>query len=83
MNKESRDYLEMSFRSVRLFAADGGFSAAGLQEIIDIARRDGVIDQNEIRVLKEIISRLKPEEINAEMRAKLAGLSELLNQKLQ
>ena len=41
MSKESRDYLEMSFRSVRLFADDGTFSHANLQEIIDIALRDG------------------------------------------
>ncbi len=78
MIKESRDYLEMSFRSVRLFASDGGFNANGMQEIIDIALRDGVIDANEIRVLKEIVSRLTPTEMTAEMRAKLTGLSAML-----
>ncbi|MDF3031139.1 MAG: hypothetical protein K0R03_1697 [Moraxellaceae bacterium] len=74
MSKESRDYLEMSFRSVRLFADDGTFSHANLQEIIDIALRDGVVDANEKRVLQNIIGRLKDEEMTREVKAKLESL---------
>ena len=68
---ESRDYLEMSFRSIECFSNDGKLDAAELGSILDIAEKDDVIDQNEIRVLRNIISRIKPEEVDADMKNKL------------
>lgn len=64
---ESRDYLEMSFQSINCFSDDGKLDALELRKIFNIALRDGVVDQNEIRVLRQIIAKLKPEELNAEM----------------
>ena len=69
--KEPRDYLEMSFRSIECFSNDGKLDAEELGKILDIAEQDGVIDHNEIRVLNNIISRIKPEEVDAAMQAKL------------
>lgn len=74
MSKESRDYLEMSFRSIRLFADDGTFSHANLKEIVDIALRDGVVDDNEMRVLQRIVGRLSPDELTHEVKALLERL---------
>ncbi|MCC2639022.1 MAG: hypothetical protein K0Q68_2741 [Moraxellaceae bacterium] len=78
MSKEGRDYLEMSFRAIRLFADDGTFSVRDLQEIIDIALRDGEIDTNEKRVLGGILGRLRPEELTPEMQRKLESLEQKL-----
>lgn len=72
---ESRDYLEMSFHSIQCFSDDGRLDAEELGRIVVIAERDGVIDQNEIRVLKNIIARIKPEEIDQAMALKLAEIS--------
>lgn len=72
---ESRDYLEMSFHSIQCFSNDGRLDAEELGRIVSIAERDGVIDQNEIRVLKNIIARIKPEEIDQAMALKLAEIS--------
>jgi hypothetical protein len=69
---EPRDYLEMSFRSIQCFANDGRLDVQELGALLDIAERDGAIDDNEIRVLKKIISQIKPEEIDQPMRDKLA-----------
>ena len=44
---ESRDYLEMSFRSIQCFSNDGKLDAFELDKIVEIAEKDGVIDQNE------------------------------------
>ncbi len=71
---ESGDYLEMSFRSIECFSNDGKLDAAELGKIIAIAERDGVIDKNEIRVLRKIISLIKPEEVDDAMKTKLAEL---------
>ncbi|WP_068829296.1 hypothetical protein [Pseudomonas sp. BMS12] len=69
---EPRDYLEMSFRSIQCFANDGRLDVQELGSLLAIAERDGVIDDNEIRVLKNIVARIKPEEIDAPMQDKIA-----------
>ena len=71
---ENRDYLEMAFHSIRCFADDGRLDPVELDKIVAIAERDGVIDDNERRVLGRIINRLKPEELDAAMRERIAGL---------
>jgi hypothetical protein len=76
---ESRDYLEMSFRSIQCFSNDGKLDATELGKIITIAEKDGVIDQNEIRVLRNIVSKIKPHEVDAAMRQKLMELNEKIN----
>ncbi|MFL1468209.1 hypothetical protein [Marinobacter sp. HN1S83] len=75
---ESRDYLELSFRSIQCFADDGKLDAKELGELVRIAERDGVIDENEIRVLRNIISRIKPEEVDDAMMRRLSELENKL-----
>jgi hypothetical protein len=70
-NMESRDYLEMSFQSINCFADDGKLDSIELGRIFDIALRDGVVDDNEIRVLRQIFMKLKPEELDAAMLEKI------------
>lgn len=72
---ESRDYLEMSFHSIQCFSNDGKLDAGELGKIMAIAEKDGVIDQNEIRVLRNIVARIKPYEVDELMREKLQELS--------
>lgn len=73
---EARDYLEMSFQSIQCFSNDGKLDAQELGKILAIAEKDGVIDQNEIRVLRNIISRVKPHELDEAMRKKMMEISE-------
>jgi len=74
--KESRDHLDMTFRSIECFSNDGKLDAQELGSILDIAERDGHIDANEIRVLKNIISKIRPDEIDAAMQRKLDEIAE-------
>ena len=76
---ESRDYLEMTFRSIECFADDGKLDADELMTIANIALRDGVVDDNEKRVLKNIIARLNPEELDDELQEKIRGLTTLVD----
>ncbi|MBU2325191.1 MAG: hypothetical protein KJ884_19750 [Gammaproteobacteria bacterium] len=73
---EPRDYLEMSFRSIRCFANDGRLDVQELGTLLAVAERDGVIDDNEVRVLKKIIAHIKPEELDQAMRDKLAEIAQ-------
>ena len=77
---ESKDYIEMAFRSIECFKKDDKLDAKELDSIIKIAERDGVIDQNEIRVLQKIIAKIKPDEVDSAMRRKLADLAKKISQ---
>ena len=77
--KESRDHLEMTFRSIECFSNDGKLDAKELGSILDIAERDGNIDDNEIRVLKNIISKIRPGEIDEAMQEKLNEIAEKIS----
>lgn len=75
----SKDHLEMALRSIEAFQNNGQIDAEELNEIIAIAERDGVIDQNEIRVLRSIVSRIDPSEVDDEVRLALNSLSEKIS----
>ncbi len=70
----------MSFQSIQCFSNDGKLDAHELGKILAIAEKDGVIDQNEIRVLRNIISRIKPHEVDEAMRQKLTEISAKVGQ---
>ena len=69
--KESRDYLEMTFHSMNCFANDGKLDVHELTQIISIALKDGVFDDNEKRVLANIIGRLNADELSGELLEKV------------
>ncbi len=68
---EARDYLELTFRSINCFADDGKLDVQELDSLISIALRDGVVDDNEKRVLQAIIGRLNQQELTEEMQARI------------
>ena len=69
----------MSFRSIECFTNDGKLDSVELGKILDIAERDGEIDLNEIRVLRNIISRIKPNEVNESMKLMLQKVSDKID----
>lgn len=71
---ESRDYLELTFRSINCFADDGRLDKEELDELVAIALRDGKVDENEKRVLGNIIDRLKEDELDKAMRIRIKEL---------
>ena len=67
----SKDYLDISIKAIEHFANDGKLDAEELSELLSLAERDGIIDDDEKRVLKNVISRIKPDEIDDAMQAQL------------
>ena len=76
---ESRDYLEMTFHSINCFADDGTLSVNELDQIVSIALKDGVIDDNEKRVLQNIVGRLKESELTGALKDRVAQLRQELS----
>lgn len=70
----ARDHLEMAYRSISCFGNDGELKLDELRQIVAIAERDGVVDENERRVLRAILSRLTPAELDSRMLADIAAL---------
>ena len=71
---EPKGYIEMSIRASEFFSNDGKLDAHEMSELIAIAECDGVIDQDEIRVFRNIISRLNTREIDDDMKATLTEI---------
>ncbi|HED32628.1 MAG TPA: hypothetical protein ENJ08_00230 [Gammaproteobacteria bacterium] len=67
MSKENRDYLDLTFKSIECFSNDGKLLIDELKELMQLALKDAVVDDNEKRVLNNIFNRLTPEELTVEM----------------
>jgi len=76
MQKENRDYLELAWRSIQCFTDDGKLDAHELNRLLAVALRDGVVDDNEKRVLKNILDRVTPAELTPEMRVAMQKVRE-------
>ena len=75
----AKDHIQMALKSIQGFANGGKLEAKELEDIIKIAERDGVIDQDEIRVFRNIILRIDPSEVDETMSAKLTEILEKVN----
>ncbi len=69
--REPRDYLEMTTRSISAFADNGRMDIHAFNEIVDIALRDRMVDENEKRVLRKIIQMLLPHELTEELASRV------------
>ncbi len=79
MEKQRSDYLELAYRSIQCFANDGKLVVSELDQLITIALRDGVMDEDEKRILRSILSRLKLVDLTPEMKARIDQLRSLHN----
>ena len=70
----SNDYLELTYQSISCFANDGKLLPDELDKLTTIVLRDGVVDENEKRVLNNIFGRLKPEELTPQMLERIATI---------
>lgn len=75
--KKHEDFLEITYRSIECFANDGKLVLHELESLLAIALRDGVVDDNEKRVLSNIFSRLNPAELSAEVVNKIQQIKNL------
>lgn len=75
----SRDWLEMLEHLMKSYRNGGRLDGYELSQIIDIAKRDGVLDATEIRILQKIVAGIKPEEIDAEVRFQLDRIQDKID----
>lgn len=75
---EIRSHLQIVLASIHAFANDGKLDASELASMAAIAQKDGEIDIDEARVLRDIIDKLTDAEMTPEMKATVAELSKQL-----
>jgi len=72
----NNDYIELTYRSITCFSNDGQLMKDELQDLLAVALRDGVVDDDEKRVLQNIFNRLTASELTAEMNEMIARITE-------
>lgn len=68
-------HIEMSLLSIECFMNDGKLDADELGKMVALAEQDGEITQEEISVLRSVIKRIKPNEVDAAMKSRLERLN--------
>jgi hypothetical protein len=61
------DTTEMMFRTIHCFSDDGKLDVNELDQIVKIAMHDGTVDEEEKKVLKNIICNLTSKDLNLEL----------------
>ncbi len=64
-------HLELAFKSIRIFANDGTVDMAELNQLLDIAMRDGQVDDDEKRVLGSIFRHAEKTRLSIAVRARI------------
>jgi hypothetical protein len=72
-------HIEMSLLSIECFMNDGKLDSSELGKMVSLAEKDGEITQEEIHVLRSVIKRIKPEEIDEPMQVRLKALSKKIS----
>lgn len=66
------DYLELAYSSIRVFADDGSLDLEELNFLLGIALRDGEIDEDEKRVLRNIFKQAEAGGLTPRTRDRIA-----------
>ena len=68
------DSSEMIFRAIKCFSNDGRLDVNELDQIVKIELADGVVDDDESKVLKNIIYNLTSKDLTLEMWSRVEQL---------
>lgn len=68
---QSRNYLDLALASIQVFTDDGRMDAGELDKLLALALCDGVVDDDERRVLANIFRRAEEAGVSAEVAARI------------
>ncbi|MBU2710559.1 hypothetical protein [Zooshikella harenae] len=79
MSTTTHDYIKLATYAVNIFASDGKLNAHEFDQLMTIALRDGVVDDDEKRVLTNILNKVRAEEMTDDLQAKITQVREKYN----
>jgi hypothetical protein len=68
---QAAGYIELAYSSIRVFADDGTLDMGELNFLLGIALKDGQIDEDEKRVLRNIFDQVSEDEVSARVWARM------------
>ena len=68
---QAAGYIELAYSSIRVFADDGTMDMGELNFLLGIALKDGQIDEDEKRVLRNIFDQVSENEVSARVWARM------------
>lgn len=66
-----RSHHEIAIASIHVFSDDGRLDLAELEKLLALALRDDVVDQDEKRVLANILTRAERDGVAAEVKTRI------------
>jgi hypothetical protein len=66
-----RSHHEIAVASIRVFSDDGRLDLAELEKLLALALRDAVVDEDEKRVLGNILTRAERDGVDADVQARI------------
>lgn len=70
-NAQLDSHLEIAATSVRVFANDGTIDMRELEHLLSVALRDGSVNDDERRVLRNILDRVREHEVTPAVWARM------------
>lgn len=77
MNDKLRSHHEIAIASIHVFSDDGRLDAEELEKLLALALRDEVVDEDEKRVLANILGRAERDGVAPEVLARIAEVRRL------
>jgi len=72
----NHDHLEIAYTSMELFQNDGSLNEKEFNKLLDIALKDGHVNDDEKRILNGILDRLKDDEITLSFEQRIKEVKE-------
>jgi hypothetical protein len=72
MTGKLRSHHEIAIASIHVFTDDGRLDLAELEKLLALALRDEIVDEDEKRVLANILTRAERDGVDAEVLARIA-----------
>lgn len=75
-SKEKRLYIELAYSAINLFLNDGKVDETAFDKWLSLALKEHETDENEKRVLVNLLNRIKANELSAPLRQKMQEVKE-------
>ncbi len=70
----SRSHLDLTIASINIFSNDGLLDAAELDKLLQLAERDGAVDEDEKRVLGKIFAQAEQTKLDPTVARRIAEI---------
>jgi hypothetical protein len=71
MTGKLRSHHEIAIASIHVFTDDGRLDLAELEKLLALAQRDAIVDEDEKRVLANILTRAERDGVDADVLARI------------